>query len=205
MATRCKSDHSDLMRTHVWGCPVYVLEPKLQDGRKLPKWNCRARMGQFLGFSKQHSSTVALVQNLHTGYVSPQYHAMFDDKFETVFSDGKTTEELDKICAELFVNSRDCYVEEEFDEDGILIYKPHEVWLLEPDRRDHHRLMEEQGQRNDRLCVNETKEVKRRLTRSRDPLPALEESDVDSDDDNSLSDDPIREDLVDRDMCQPVN
>jgi hypothetical protein len=69
--------------------------------------------------------------------------------------------------------------------------------------------MEEQGQRNDRLCVNETKEVKRQLTRSRDPLPALEESDVDSDDDNSLSDDPIielgGEDLVDRDMCQPVN
>eukprot|EP00956_Cyclotella_meneghiniana_P034646 scaffold107138_cov38-Cyclotella_meneghiniana.AAC.4 len=72
MLTKCKTDHSDLLRTHVWGCPVFVLEPKLQDGKKLPKWNHRARMGQFLGFSKQHSSTdVALVRNLHTGYVSP--------------------------------------------------------------------------------------------------------------------------------------
>ena len=40
--------HRDLSRTHVWGCPVYVLEAKLQDGKKIPKWNRRARMGQFL-------------------------------------------------------------------------------------------------------------------------------------------------------------
>jgi hypothetical protein len=49
---------------------------------------------------------------------------VFDDRFETVFSDGKTSEELDKICKELFVNSRDCCAEEEYDEDGMLIYKP---------------------------------------------------------------------------------
>ena len=81
-------------------------------------------MGQFLSFSKEHLSTVALVRNLHTGYVSPQYHVVFDYKFETVFSDGKTSDELDKICNELFVNSCDCYAEEEYDEDGVLIYKP---------------------------------------------------------------------------------
>ncbi len=94
-------------------------------------------MGQFLGFSHQHSSTVALVRNLHTGYISPQYHVVFDDKFETIFHTGKSTEELDKICNELFVDSRDCYVEEEYDEDGVLIYKPpplDEVWLSEPER-----------------------------------------------------------------------
>ena len=34
-----RSDHRDLLRTHVWGCPVYVLDPKLQDGQKIPKWN----------------------------------------------------------------------------------------------------------------------------------------------------------------------
>ena len=84
-ASKTKSNHLDLNRAHVWGCPCYVLEAKLQDNQKLPKWNRRARMGQFLGFSKEHSSTVALVRNLHTGYVSPQYHMVFDDKFETVF------------------------------------------------------------------------------------------------------------------------
>ena len=76
-------------------------------------------MGQFLGFSKEHSSTVALVRNLHTGYVSPQYHMVFDDELETLFLDGKTSDELDKICNELFLNSHECYVEEEYDEDGV--------------------------------------------------------------------------------------
>jgi len=35
IATRTKSNHKDLLRTHVWGCPVFVLEPRLQDGRFL--------------------------------------------------------------------------------------------------------------------------------------------------------------------------
>ena len=72
-------------------------------------------MGQFLGFSWDPSSTVALVQNLHTGHVSPQYHVMIDDNFQTVFNYGKPSEEVDKICNQLFVESRDCYVEEEYD------------------------------------------------------------------------------------------
>jgi hypothetical protein len=41
--TGTRSDHRDLLRTHVWGCPVYVLDPKLQDGKKIPKWNHWAR------------------------------------------------------------------------------------------------------------------------------------------------------------------
>ena len=139
MVSGCKSDHKDLMRTHVWGCPCYVLDPKLQNNKKLPKWNRRARLGQFVGFSRQHSSTVALVRNLHTGYISPQYHVVFDDKFETVFSGGKSEEEMDKICQKLFDGERENYVEEEYDSDGVLIYEPpplDEVWLSEPERRD---------------------------------------------------------------------
>ena len=197
MITNCKSDHRDLMRAHVWGCPVYVLEAKLQDGKKLPKWNRRARMGQFLGFSRAHSSTVALVRNLHTGYVSPQYHVVFDDNFQTVFSDGKSTAELDKICNELFVESRDCYVEEEFDDDGILIYTPpplDEVWLSEPERRERRKVLEQQRVRGERRRHVESQEVKRRLERSKEPLPDLCESDVDSDCDSVTSSmDPVRE------------
>ncbi|KAL7474841.1 hypothetical protein ACHAW6_000793 [Cyclotella cf. meneghiniana] len=36
MVTQTKSDHRDLMKVHVWGFPVYVLEASLQDGKKLP-------------------------------------------------------------------------------------------------------------------------------------------------------------------------
>ena len=56
LLTKTKSDHKDLLCSHVWGCPTYVLDPTLQDGKKLPKWNRRARLGQFLGFSEAHSS-----------------------------------------------------------------------------------------------------------------------------------------------------
>ena len=80
----CKDDHTRLQRSHVWGCPVYVLDPKLQDGKKLPKWNPRARRGQYLGQSPEHSSTIGDVLNLRTGWVSPQYHVVYDDQFTTV-------------------------------------------------------------------------------------------------------------------------
>jgi hypothetical protein len=45
MISSAKFDQHDMLRSHVWGCPVYVLEPKLQDGQKLLKWNRHARMG----------------------------------------------------------------------------------------------------------------------------------------------------------------
>ena len=71
---------------HTWGCPVYVLDPTLQQGKKLPRWDPKARKGIFLGFSPHHSSDVPLVLNLTTGHISPQYHVVFDDGFDTVLS-----------------------------------------------------------------------------------------------------------------------
>ena len=41
-------------------------------------------MGQFWGFSDEHSSLVENVYNLSTGYISPLFHLVFDDLFETV-------------------------------------------------------------------------------------------------------------------------
>ena len=73
-----------LLDFHSWGCPVYVLDPKLQQGRKLPKWQPRSRRGVFVGFSKVHSSDVPLILNPRTGHISPQYHVVFDDTFSTV-------------------------------------------------------------------------------------------------------------------------
>jgi hypothetical protein len=42
--TKTKSDHRHLQRAHFWGCPVFVLDPRLQVGRKIPQWNRRARL-----------------------------------------------------------------------------------------------------------------------------------------------------------------
>jgi len=70
---------------HTFGCPAFVLDAPLQGsiGGK-PKWSERSRVGVCLGHSSQHSSTVALILNPTTGHVSPQFHIVFDDLFETV-------------------------------------------------------------------------------------------------------------------------
>ena len=96
--TKTESDHRDLIRTHVLGCPAYVLEAKLQDGQKLPKFNRRARLGQFLGFSDEHSTLVARVRNLSTNYVSPQFHVVFDDLFTSIYNNARRDHsKLEKI------------------------------------------------------------------------------------------------------------
>ena len=42
-----------------------------------------------------------MVWNLHTGFVNPQYHAVFDDKFDTIFNNGTTDENFDAIYNDL--------------------------------------------------------------------------------------------------------
>jgi hypothetical protein len=69
-------DYTHLQRSHVWGYPVYVLDPKLQDGKKIPKWKMHARRGFYLGQSPSHSLSVGLVLSLKTGHVSPQWHCV---------------------------------------------------------------------------------------------------------------------------------
>jgi hypothetical protein len=61
-----------LLDLHVWGCPVYVMDPQMQQGRKLPRWQPRSRRGVNLGFSLQHSSEVTLISNLQTGIIDTQ-------------------------------------------------------------------------------------------------------------------------------------
>ena len=78
-----------LKNYHVWGAPVYVLDPVLQGGKKLPRWQPKSRRGVFVGFSDAHSSDVPLVLNLQTGHISPQFHVVFDDAFSTVASLGE--------------------------------------------------------------------------------------------------------------------
>jgi hypothetical protein len=138
LITKQKSDHLDLLRSHVWGCPAYVLEPKLQNGQKLPKWNRRSRLGQFLGYSDKHSSLVANIRHLKTGYVSPQYHVVYDDLFQTVFSAGPIIELVDSMCEELFTTSCEVYATDEYDAEDNLVHRPpplDEVWLDEDGRR----------------------------------------------------------------------
>jgi hypothetical protein len=126
--TNTKSDHRDLQHAHVWGCPVFVLDPRLQDGKKIPKWNRRARLAQFVGFSPEHSTLVANVRHLQTNYVSPQFHQIHDDNFETILNDTLLDHPLsDERLLDIFETSREVY-----SDDGAIVYSPpplEDIWL----------------------------------------------------------------------------
>jgi hypothetical protein len=87
----------------VFGCPVFVLVKELQDGKSIPKFSrARSYMGVYVGQSKNHASNVALVYNPRTQLVSPQYHLIYDEGFETVASADPV--EIEKNITAMFDN-----------------------------------------------------------------------------------------------------
>ena len=95
---RTKFDNYEhLLSLPVFGCPTYVLDPKLQDGKKLLKWVARSRLGQYLGVSKEHVLTVGLIRNLKTGRITPQYHVVYDNWFSSVPNFSNPEKVQDKI------------------------------------------------------------------------------------------------------------
>ena len=79
----------NLNHFHPFGSPVYVLEAALQSGMAHNKWTDRTRVGIFLCHSPHHATDVPLVLNTQTGQVSPQFHLIYDDDFDTIKRDTK--------------------------------------------------------------------------------------------------------------------
>ena len=72
----------------------------------------------FVGFSPLHSLLVPLVLNIHTGKISPQYHVVFDDKFETVPS-LPLGESLHQQWNNKLQFPRECYLDVDIDHNGF--------------------------------------------------------------------------------------
>ena len=102
--TKSKNNYTHLTNAHTWGCPVYVLDPALQDGQKIPCWDPRSRRGVYLGISPLHASTVGLIYNSKTNRISPQFHCVYDDYFQTVHSNDPN--HPPPIWDDLIINSR---------------------------------------------------------------------------------------------------
>ncbi len=119
----CRAPTEEFNRSHVFGCPVIVLDATLQDGHKIPKWVPRACLGVFLGFSTLHSSQIPIIMNVDMGKISPQFHVIFDDKFETVMS--MTSEDsIGEQWKSIFCLKRECFEDEDYDEAGNAILPP---------------------------------------------------------------------------------
>ena len=84
--TKTRWRQSDFQNFHVWGCPVYVLDKTISDGKKLPRWKPRSSRQFYVGMSKKHASSVPMCLNLDTGAITPQFHVVFDEEFATVAS-----------------------------------------------------------------------------------------------------------------------
>jgi hypothetical protein len=67
---------AELRHHHMFGCPVYVLDSKLQSGKSLKAWLTWARVGINLGILPTHARSVTLVLSRQTGLVSPQFHTL---------------------------------------------------------------------------------------------------------------------------------
>ena len=106
---------SKLADCHVFGCPVYVLDKTISDGKTLPRWKPRSTRMMFVGMSPLHASSVPRCLNPDTGAITAQFHVVFDDSFTTVAADFKDLPDFDSAeWQELFGDSVYQYV---FDDD----------------------------------------------------------------------------------------
>ena len=125
-----KSNHSELASAKVFECLTYVLDPRIQDGKKIPCWNPRSKMGQFLGRSDKHASSIGLTRNLKTGKISAQFHCVNDCFFTTVLSDYNHDDiPIPPNFHNLFNYSRENFY------DGDNIKKQRKRMLFDADRR----------------------------------------------------------------------
>jgi hypothetical protein len=83
LPTDIKAGQTHGMDFHTFGCPIYALDSRLQQGNKIPKWQARSRKAFNLSRSPRHAQTVPIVLNIHIGLCSLQYHVVFDDYFTT--------------------------------------------------------------------------------------------------------------------------
>jgi hypothetical protein len=81
MGERSKLDQHDINPLF---CPVYVLDRRMQEGTSPPKWTKRTTQQVYVGHLHHYSKSLPMVWDLRTKLVSPQYHVMFDDNFDTI-------------------------------------------------------------------------------------------------------------------------
>ena len=74
-----------LKNHNTWGCPFYILNEILKGNISgLPKWEHRSCEEIYLVHSPFNTVSVALVLNLATSNVLPQFHVVSDDEFYTI-------------------------------------------------------------------------------------------------------------------------
>ena len=91
----------------------------MQDGNPTGKFSKeRSYLGVFVGFSDNHAGTVPLIFNPKTKLVSPQYHVIYDEGFDTTAASCEGKDLQEKIFQSLSLfgdHSEEWVFEDEFD------------------------------------------------------------------------------------------
>jgi hypothetical protein len=103
-----------LQDLHVWGSPAYLLDKRIADGKKIPRWESKSERVIFVGISPKHLGATPRVLNPRTRAITTPYNVVFDDWFATV---GSKPEDLPDFNSpewqRLFGDSEYQYVEDE--------------------------------------------------------------------------------------------
>jgi hypothetical protein len=120
--TKTRYEQRKLNNLHVWGCPVYVLDRMISDRKKLPRWTPRSTRTINMGFSPKQAITVPIVLNPQTGYITPQFHVVFDDWFATAPA---SVDELPNFNADIWkrmlCNSTYRYILDDEDQERLIV------------------------------------------------------------------------------------
>jgi hypothetical protein len=99
---RVKLDQNDM---HPLFCPFYVLDRRIQEGTSPPKWTKRTTQKVYVGHLHHYSKSVLMVLDPKTKLVSPQFHVMFDDNFDTIQAPDPSIKHADTMDRLLKTNS----------------------------------------------------------------------------------------------------
>jgi hypothetical protein len=105
---------------------VYVLDKMISDGKKLPRLTPRSTRTVNLGFSDKHASSVPLVLNPQTGYITAQFHIVFDDWFASVSASADNLPNFNDECwQQIFQDSTYQYIlDDHEDEERLIVLTP---------------------------------------------------------------------------------
>jgi hypothetical protein len=102
---RSKLNQTDM---HPLFCPVYMLDRHMQEGTSPPKWTKRTTQKVYVDHLNHYSKSVPMVWDPTTKLVSPQFHVMFDDNFDTVLAPDSNVKQSDTM-DRLFQTNRYLY------------------------------------------------------------------------------------------------
>jgi hypothetical protein len=80
----------------------------MQEGTSPPKWTERTTLQVYVGHLHHYSKSAPMVWDPKTKLVSPQFHVMFDDNFDTVQAPNPNIKQADTM-DRLFKTSRYTY------------------------------------------------------------------------------------------------